>query len=848
MLNATWKGLLAHKLRLALSAVAVVLGVAFVAGSYIFTDTLNRSFTQLFEQTSADVVVLPQSDVDTSITSGTSNTVRIPRSAVETAAHVEGVARAQGDIMVSGVRIVDAKGKVVGTAGAPGISVNWTGDPSGPLTIVDGRAPKGAGEVAIDTIAFKKGLFAVGDTITLVMPQGEPIKVQLVGSMRFGEAGNLAGATLTAFDQGTAEKLLTKPGEFTGITITVTRDATPERVAERVAAALGADYQVKTGKQSAREGAQAIEQGLGFLSTLLLAFAAVALFVGCFIILNTFSMIVAQRTRELALMRAIGASRGQITRSVLLEALVVGVAGSLIGVAAGAGIAKLLQVAFTQAGLDFSFGGGLVFAPRTVVVSLLVGIIVTLAAAYVPARRAGKVPPAAALRADAALPQGSVRRRSLLGAALTGVGIAALAVAATDKDGSRAVLVLGFGVLATLLGVIAASPAICGPLVHLIGTPVRRLRGTVGRLSVENAERNPRRTSATASALMIGLALVSAFAVLAASLNASVDHLVDSALGGSDFLVADSSRLPFTPEVASSLGNISGVSTVVRQRFGAVKLAAQATDQRFTAIDTKGLTDVLSVDFTSGSANGLVTGLIVDQDRAAAGGWSVGDVVPVAFVGGRTDLPLVGIYAPSQAIGSGAVSLTTFEKYGGDTSDQFLYIKLATGGDRAQARVAVDAVLVPYPGLAASDRTEFKAAQRAGVNQILFLIYALLGLAILIAVLGIVNTLALSVIERTREIGLLRAVGMSRRQLRSMVRWESFIIAVYGAVLGLVLGVLFGTVLQRVLSEKGFQVLAVPYGSLTVFLVLAGLVGVLAALWPARRAARLDVLRAVTSE
>lgn len=847
MLRVSWRGLLSHTLRLALSAVAVVLGVAFVAGSYIFTDTLQATFTQLYEQTSADVTISPASTADTSVTSGTTTTTqRVPAAVVAEVARLDGVARAQGEVQVSGVRIVDPAGGVLGTTGAPGIGVGWTGDPSSSLTVVAGRAPERDGEVAVDTTAVADGGLRVGDTVTLVMPRGEPVSATLVGTVRFGESGNLAGATLTAFDLTSAQMLFTAPGQFTGVSVTSAPGAAPEQVAARVEAAVGGDYAVETRAETVARGADAIAEGFGFLGTLLLAFAGVALFVGSFIIVNTFAMIVAQRTRELALLRALGASRGQVTRSVLGEAAAVGVSGSVLGVAAGAGIAFLLQRVFGRVGFDVATDG-LVIAPRTVLVSLLVGILVTLVAAYLPARRAGRVPPAAALQGNVATSSASLRRRTVVGAALAATGLALLVVAATVHGGTRAAELLGAGAALTIVGVMTAGPAISSRVLPVLTAPMQRLRGEVGRLAVENAVRNPRRTSATASALMVGLALVGAFAVLAASLTASVDRLVDSALGGSDMLVADSTRQPFSPAVAEAVRDVDGVGTVIRQRYGPVTVGDLATDTTFAATDPIGLTDVLAYTFVTGSTDGLDSGVILDADRATAGGWQVGDLVPVATAADSTELVLTGIYRPSTALGPGAMSLTTYETLGGDTADQVLYVQFAAGADTRAVAAAVKTAVAPYPQLEASSRQEFATAQRDQVGQILSLVYALLALAIVIAVLGIVNTLALSVVERTREIGLLRAVGMSRRQLRSVIRWESVVIAIYGAVLGLGLGVLFGAVLQQALADQGITSLAVPWVSLGVFLVLAGVVGVLAALWPARRAARLDVLRAVTA-
>lgn len=843
MLRATLRNLRAHKLRLLLSAVAVILGVAFVSGSLVFTDTIKKTFDELFESVSADVTVEPKQAFDPGF-SGTVTTATLPESVVAQVAAVDGVRAVVGDVQVEGVQIIGKDGEVLGVGGAPGIAVNWTDEEAlTSLTVVEGAPPRSAGEVAIDSVSAEKSGYRVGDQVRLLTP-AEPMTATLVGVFRFGSSGGLAGATLTAFDTETAQTLLPEPDRFTSVSIAAADGVSDRQLRDRVEAALGGDLAVLTQAQKTEEEAGAVESGLQFFNIVLLVFAGVSLFVGSFMILNTFSMLVAQRTRELALLRALGASRRQVTSSVLGEALAVGLLGGLVGMGAGILIALGLKAAFKAFGLEIETGS-LVFQPRTAVWSMVIGVVVTLVAAYLPARRASRVAPVAAMRDDVAMPQRSLRWRTLIGLVLAVVGVATL-VGSLSASGQRAASLVGLGVFLTIMSAIVLSPVLSRPVIGLLGAAYPRLFGTVGRLARDNAQRNPRRTAATSSALMVGLALVGAFGVLAASINSSIGGLIDRALG-SDYVVSTAQQLPFGAGVADGLERLPQVASVTRERFGAARIEGSTTF--LSAADPASLGDSITVEFSAGGIEGLDDGLLVDEPTATGKRWTLGDVVPVTFLNGTTvRLPVAGIYEPNGALGQYVVSLQTWEAAGGDSRDSFLYVNLRDDVDPAAAKRALERSLAPYPNVELLDQAEFKEQQRSQVNQLLFLIYALLALAILIAVLGIVNTLALAVIERTREIGLLRAVGMSRRQLRRMVRLESVVISLFGAVLGLSLGVLFGVLLQRSLAGQGITDLAVPVGSLLTFLLVAGVIGVLAAIWPARRAARLDVLRAITTE
>ncbi|RJK93184.1 ABC transporter permease [Vallicoccus soli] len=846
MLRASLRSLLAHKLRLALSAVAVVLGVAFVAGSLVFTSTLSRTFTDLFENIAADVTVTRATSFDqTVVTSSTAGPeTGVPEAVLDDVRAVDGVATAVGDVQTDGVFVVDAQGDAVGGTGAPGLGINWDETPGVTVTtLTEGRGPQGPGEIAVDTQTADRADLAVGDRVRLITPAG-PREEQLVGVFRFGESGGLAGASLVAFDTATAQSLTGAEGFYSSISVDAEDGVGEEELRDAVAAALPDGFEAKTATEITDEGADALEQSLSFINVFLLVFAGIALFVGSFIILNTFSMIVAQRTRELALLRAVGASRAQVTRSVLVEALAVGLLGAVLGLGVGVGLAALLRWVFGRVGLQLD--GDLVVEPSTVVWSFVVGVGVTLLAAYVPARRAARVPPVAAMRDDVAMPERSLRVRLVVGGVLAALGAAALLGGLATDDGSTAAQLVGAGALLLVVGAIALSPVLSRPALRVLGGWYPRAFGAVGRIATENARRNPRRTAATASALMIGLALVASMSVLGASANASVDRLVDEAFGA-DYVVSNAVATPFSAELAASAREVEGVEAVYEQRFGQAQVDGGTIG--LTGIDPGAIGTALTTEFVAGSAAGLEEGgVLLDEGTAESRGLGVGDVVALTppYGDGR-DLEVLGVFTENAGLGEFTVSLSTFDALGYSRQDNFVYVLAEPGADPAAVRAGLDAVVADYPVVDLADQTEFKEDQRAQIDQLLTIIYALLALAVVIAVLGIVNTLALSVIERTREIGLLRAVGMSRRQLRRMVRLESVVIALYGAALGIVLGLVFGISLQRALAGQGIEVLSVPVVTLLLFLVVAAVVGVLAAVWPARRAAKLDVLQAITT-
>lgn len=843
------RNLLARKLRLALSGFAIVLGVAFVAGSFVFTDTLSRSFDGIVNGTTPDVAVEIEDASDPADPSGAGDIRTIPASVLDKlVAEVDDAARVDGNVTVGNVYVIDEDGKLVGGNGPPSFAVNFNDAPSitdrPVLSVDEGEEPSGPGEIMLDEFTAEQAGYEIGDTVPLVTLGDQPrLDATLTGIAKFGE-GSLQGATLTVFDTLAMQELFFDGRDvYTDIWLTAEEGVSQEQLRSEAAAVIPDDLVARTGDDVAEESQNDFEEAIGFISIFLLVFAGIALVVGTFLIINTFSILVAQRSRELALLRALGASRRQVTRSVLLESFIVGVVGSTIGLFLGFGLPPALTALMRAIGIDLRLDG-LVFQPRTAIVAYAVGVIVTMLAAYVPARRASRIAPVAALRDDIALPESSIRRRSIVGAIVVVVGAGLMAVGLAGEGGTGAALV-GIGILCVLLGVAALSPVVGRPVLHALGRIFRPF-GMVGRLATQNSLRNPRRTAATASALMIGLALVATMSVLGSSANASIDKMVEENLAA-DYVVSNAIGAPFSPGIAEQAAQVDGVEAVASYRGQPVDV----DDQEIWggATDPEAFTQMIDSTVTAGSLDDL-SGSTVAMDIGTAEdlGLSVGDQVDLEFPGSDQQVELVATYDDNPAMGQYVVPISVFDAAQVRPADSYVYIIREDGASETQVRADLEKLVEDVPTVSLKDQEEFADEFKANINQLLFLIYALLGLAIVIAVLGIINTLALSVIERTREVGLLRAVGMSRRQLRRMVRLEAIAIAVLGAVLGVVMGVVFGVTLQRAIADEGLDVLSVPYVNLGVFVLIAAFVGVLAALLPARRAARLDVLRAITTE
>jgi putative ABC transport system permease protein len=834
MARVTLRNLAAHKLRLLLTAVSVVLGVAMVAGTFIFTDSMSRQFDDLFATFGKDVAVDVRGKkvVDAGNDEQVSSRPPVPATVAEGLRQVDGVRDVVGS--VSGyAAVIGENGRTVATQGPPQLGINWVG--GGDYTIASGRAPHGPGEVAIDEATLEKAGYALGERARILV-QGPTQTMTVVGAIK---APNMMGTTLTAFETATAQRLLLKPGYFSDIQMAGT-GASETVLRDRVARTLPDGVEAITGTELRDELKTDIQGFLSFFRTLLLVFGFIAVFVGAFIIFNTFSMLVAQRTRELALLRAIGASRRQVTRAVLGEALGVGLIGSTIGLIAGAGLATALQ---SLAGGGSEEPGGLTFTMTPVIWSYTVGIAVTLVAAYFPARRAARIAPVAAMRDDVALPQRSLRIRMMAGSVLT-VGGAVLLVLGLAGVGAQPLILLGAGAAMVFLGVAMLAPVISKPVIRLLGAVFPRLFGTPGRLARENALRNPRRTAATASALMIGLALVSAINVVSSSAVASIGRSVDRQFGA-DYIVMSETQNRFSPEAIKAVGRVPGVEQATALYSGKINFNGKPTDVQ--SGDIAVLLSGAKLKMVSGSTDLGADGLLVDESTAKSGNWTVGSTVPAQFAdGARQPLRVAGIYEKNELTGPRVLSQQTYLAHTGTPLAVMGIVQVKTPD--TTTRQALEQALRDYPNLKVQDRSDLKKSFQKQLDQIVVFFTILLAMSIIIAAVGVINTLALSVIERTREIGLLRAVGTSRRQLRRMIRLESVVIAVFGALLGITIGVSFGAAIQNGLEDNGLTVLDIPVGTLSLYVLLGGLIGMLAALWPAWRAGRMDVLKAIATE
>ncbi len=847
MFRLTLRTLLARKLRLVMSGISIVLGVAFLSGVLVFSNGLQTTFDGIIYGTTPDGVVRAQDveEFDAGF-SGTPTSVLTPETVADLEALPE-VERADGDVQGFGMSLLDSDGKLVGGTGAPTLAFNYHDGPNmagaSILQLVDGRWPEGTDEIVLDEGAADAGGYAVGDEVKLLAPYGEVKRTAaLVGVADFN-AGGTAGATLLIFSTDAAQEMfLGGKDAFNRISLTAAEGVSQEELAAAAGQVLPAGFEAVTGNQVADDSQAEVGEFLGVIKIFLLVFAAIAVLVGGFIILNTFTILVAQRSRELALLRALGGSRAQVTRSVLLEALVLSVVASTVGIAVGWLLARGLAALFRAVGLDIA-GNALDLTPTAVLVSYAVGVVVTMLAAYLPARRAGRVAPVAAMRAEMPHAVTGVGRRALVGAVLLAAGAAVAGWGVVGAPGSDALWV-GIGAVIWIITTAVISSVIGRPVLVACRSVFGRLFGTTGRLAGENALRDPRRTGATASALMIGLALVTTIGVLAASMNKSIDDVVDEEFTA-DFLIQSVNYTPFSTTVGDAAEGVSGVEVVSRQQQLAAKYEGET---EYLAAADADFGDVYDLDVIEGRTEIEGAEAFVLDDFADEHDLAVGDRLGLGFPGGKDlDLEVVGIVRASEVAAPITMALDQVTEAGLTRQDTTISILLEEGADPAAVRAELDRTVADLPIVAVRDKAEFSKSIRDQVNTLLFMIYGLLALAIIIAVFGIVNTLGLSVFERTREVGLLRAIGMSRRRLRRMITLESVAISVLGAVLGLGLGLLIGLALRETLKDD-LTSLGLPITQLVVFLVIAVVVGVLAAVLPSIRASRMNVLEAIAEE
>jgi putative ABC transport system permease protein len=849
MLGATLKSLLARKLRLVLSGLAVVLGVMFVSGAFVMTDTLSRSFDAVFSTvySETDVGIAARPKVAVSEMEGEQVATPLPADVVARTRAVDGVAEATGQVSADGARVIGSDGKVLNSFGPPRLGGNWTGTDD-LLELREGRAPAAAGEIVVNkTVADGAGL-KVGDRVGVLTLQPKK-EFTLVGV--FGYAGgrdSLGGVQEVLFTEPVAQQLmLGRTGVYTAVNVRAADGVDPAELRDRIGAALGDGYEVKTGRQLADESAGSVQEGLGFFNNILLGFAGVALFVGIFLILNTFSIIVAQRTRELALMRAIGASRVQMIGSVMVEALVIGLLAAVLGLAAGVGVGAGLAYLFT------TFAGGLALAPigvpaAAVISAFTVGVLVTVVAALLPALRAARIAPVAAMQ-DVATPDRPLTRPTVAGAVIGAAGAAALGTGLYGDAGDATLTLILSGVLVTFVGIALLTPVISRPVVAALGRLFSwSLPGRLGRL---NSGRNPRRTAITAAALMVGIALVTGVTVVMDSAKSSLAAQAEDTIKAQIVISGEQSgpRPPsFDPAVVTRAAQIPGVRAAAGLWNDQVLVDGERTWVNATD-DLARLADAYGATAASGTLSTLKPDQIaVSTEKAAEEGWAVGRRVTVQTArGDGAAYTIVATYPEDALPGSMLLPAAATAEFG-IPQPLIGYVRLADGVAVDQVLPQVKALVADSPEVSAADRSAFIEQQSGDFDTIITMVQILLALAILIAVLGVVNTLALSVLERTRELGLLRAVGLGRAQTMRMVTVEAVVISVFGALLGVVVGAGMGSAVVRALESDGITELVLPWGRMGTYLVLAGLVGVVAAVLPAIRAARLNVLGAIAHE
>lgn len=849
MWKATVKGVVARKVRLALTAVAVVLGVTFVAGTYVLTDTLKQSFGELFSQyaTGVDLVVRTRAPFG----DGEGTRPRLPSGLVGTVEQVPGVAAADG-FLQGYAQFVDRDGSAIQTAGAPTFGISWSGgDQVGPARIAEGRRPDGRHEVAMDVGTARRNGFRVGDRVQVLLT-GPAEQFRIVGLFKLGTQGDFGAVSFAAFDPSTAQEVFGAEGLFDAINVRVAAGASIPAVEQSLEQLLGpGGFDVTSAAVVADETRAPVDEFLGVLNDALLGFAGVGLLVGGFIIFNTFTILVSQRLRELGLLRAMGASGPQVVSSVLGEAAVIGVFASLVGLALGIALAQFLL--WWLPGIGFPVPqGSIVVLGRTIVAAAAVGIGVTMLAAVVPALRAARTSPIAAI-GDLRPVVGSspIRGRAAVGLLVTMLGFAVGFYGySAGLPINQAVAITFVGGFIVFLGLVVFGPLIARPIAGVLGHPLRSVFGVTGSLARGNAMRNPRRTSATAAALIVGLALVALVAIFADSLKASVRSALEDVRA--DYIVTAPQFAGFSPEVKRRAAAIDGVEHAVSFRWGDARISDN--DETINGANVVGIEDVLDLRLVDGDPSGLERGGILLSEREAKGyDKRVGDLLPIEFPLQARRLPVAGIYQTRRFSGAFPidfiVSQRTFEDvFGGTQQDTLLYVKAEPGRKAEVGRELERRLGRAFPNVEVEDRTGYLAAREATIDQFLNVFFALLLLSEVIAVLGIVNTLMLSIYERTREVGLLRTVGTTRRQIWGMVCGESVIIAVFGCALGLLMGLLWGWSVTNALRGQFVDTFSVPGGQLALFLVASVIAGLVAALLPAWRASRLDVLEAIAHE
>ena len=850
MTSIALRNLGARKLRTFLTSLAIVLGVMMVAGTYVLTDTIEQSFDKIFTESNegVDAVVTSNEAVETE----DGQEPPIDAAVLKTVQGVDGVEEAAGGISDPQVAIIDDDGERIGGGGAPTFAFSTTPERFDPLEYPEGGPPQSDDEVVIDKAAAEKGGFEVGDTITLA-GKTEASEYKLVGLATLGDVDSFGGASIALLTLPEAQRITGKQGKFDQITVAAAAGVDQETLAKRISSVLPKSIEVETGEENTQSQQDDVGEFIGILKTALLVFAGVALFVAAFLIFNTFSITVAQRTREFAMLRTLGANRRQIITSVVVEAFAIGVFASVLGLLAGIAFAPVIGLLFDALEIGLPKEGTVVES-RTIITALVLGTGLAVLAALIPAMRATRVPPVTGLREGAVLEtSGGRRRRGLIGIVLAALGIVLMALALFGALSPGEAWV-GVGAATVFIGVALLSPRLVGPIASIVGRPLERLRGVSGRLARENSVRNPGRTATTAAALMIGLALVSFVTVFAAGLKGSIDEAIDEGITA-DLLLANTDGFSDIPALTQkAVGSVDGVESASNYRYTEAELEGESDSSFLSLVNPATVNDVFDFDWREGGPETAAalgpTDAVVDEGWAEDRGLGVGDTFAVTTASGqKLDYTVTGTFKDNtDFFGDYFASDANAAAYGEGDNTTNVFIKLADGTDEDATRGQIEEIVdTAFPTAEVQNRQELKDSIGSQLNQLLGVVYALLGLAVIVSLFGIVNTLALSIYERTRELGLLRAVGMSRRQVRRIIRYEAVITALIGAVLGLVLGVVFAVLVSRPLADEGF-ILKFPIATLLILLVLAAIAGVLAAIGPARRASRLDVLEALAYE
>ncbi|MFI0513874.1 ABC transporter permease [Streptomyces sp. WSLK1-5] len=842
MFRTALRNVLAHKARLAMTVLAVMLGVAFVSGTLVFTNTISEAYQKSsakgFDQ--VDVAVTPTWDEDKGNTIGKRH--ELTQALLDKSAGVPGAAHAIG--VVSGfTAIADKDGKLIG-GGFQSQGGNYYGDKDPRYPLAEGAAPHGTNQVAIDSETARRSGYQVGDTVRLSI-DGPVLKPVVTGIFTTDDGNVAAGGSLALFDTATAQKLFGKPGTYDEIDVKAAPGTSQTALRAALDKALPAgQVETETGRHLADEQAEMISSSMSGLKQGLLVFAGIALFVGTFIIANTFTMLVAQRTKELALLRAVGASRRQVTRSVLIEAFVVGLVAAVTGLVAGIGIGAGLRSLMGTFGATVP-DGPLVVTPGTVGAALAVGVLITMLAAWLPGRRAAKIPPVAAMSSvHAKATTKSLVLRNTLGALFSGAGVAVV-LAATTMEGSDGQAPMGLGAVLLIIGVFILTPLLSRPLIAA-AAPLMRVFGVSGKLARQNSVRNPRRTAATASALMIGLTLITGMTVMAGSLQKSIDKMASAAVRA-DYVVSMANGNELSPGVERKLAKVDGVTAVSPLRNAVSRIDGET--EFLTGVNGPAIGELTDLKVDSGAFEVGGTRVVVDQETAKSRGWKAGSAFTAHYEDGKAQqLTVSGIYEGNELIRGIMVDTATLDPHLSDLSDMQVMLKTSDGASDA-TKDRLEKALGSNPAIKVQDKKDLSESIAQMFTLMLNMLYGLLAMAVIVAVLGVINTLAMSVFERSQEIGMLRAIGLDRKGIKRMVRLESLVISLFGGVLGIGLGVFFGWAAGELLGAKmATYELVLPWARMAVFLLLAATVGILAALWPARRAARMNMLAAIKAE